>query len=1164
MPKYSFDSAKAALMATPPGRERNMYAVVRDILLNTLGHEAAQVLIDSQSELGEGIPDLILRAPLDEATLIDWAVFEVKDEPGIFRAPATREAVFMEKIKYVRLFTEWFVMIDPEVLVARPVAMRSQWTFDPAADIVLAWADTDETEFCRRLACLAAANAGVSASLREFRAGDLSKIACVKLEQAGVLTAAQQQRLRLAQSDFFASITRATTLLQQACINALSAQSGEIARLTEQAEAFGKDWGGYELNFAPFRLSGKKVQGPENARRHDREVVRLKRDWLRRPALAKLALRWLPAFHERLGSRQKDHYFAIETANLILARILLIRFFEDHGFFVDQNQKTYYVCNGGVAALQDFMRHYHKGYEQLLRLAYEKAHEIYAAVFDEMDLDWVLGVVNNPLSRALEVAMMLLSRFDFTTVRGDILSGIYDRFLDAKKRKEMGEYYTPPSIARYMVRRLNPQAGEAICDPACGSGTFLLEAWEHLIGQAVDDGSVTVDEMSAVLEKLAGCDLNPFSATLAQVQMLWHLLRFKRQFMNDGFPEIRIIDRQNSLRGNSVADHGALFAEINQPIHAYVIGNPPYVRPERNTQPLGKQDAAFYNAIGGADKNLFGLFIYKALTGLCRAPTDGVEAGILAFVVPLSFCDNQDNARLRELFRIGGRFRLIEIVDLEVIAPYVFDAAVNPILLIAQNRPATPDDRVILRCAGLDCVVDAKARLFDLERASRHEFAYADVWNADGAILTRATPAFLPILRHLAALPKLESVAQTFWVAKHGAKIEAWQREPPDTLDELLNTTPDGRRWEQQDMIRRGCVFRNKKPLACDPARAFDFYKGENVSVGRVEGLAVESGIDIDAIDDNALWRFRDLLPTRGFACLQITLGLTCAPFDPRKLAFLDTVTVFFPRTELQDFPFDLLLASRIYQFYFALCARRGAVSALWSHLYPANLRQLPWSDGLAAQGPAIEALRPEFERLCRAASSRQEALLAALHAQPTVVWRDAVRAAGARLDWSEALLEGEAVSIPAHVTVQAEGKHWRVSLGEDLFPAWVSVSAEEIACQLAAVLPIYAGEPLKREQLLKLTVPATAKACAAFAGDLAEYAAGGAQTELEAWFDRLDCIVGQALGLSEAQIDAIQHALRTDDFLRHIRPNLPFVARNRRGLSTALASSARYSFAEA
>ena len=66
------------------------------------------------------------------------------------------------------------------------------------------------------------------------------------------------------------------------------------------------------------------------------DAARLTRQLKKAGSVARLALDGLPQFRARTSAKDEKQVlemFATETANLILARILLIRFFEDHGFF---------------------------------------------------------------------------------------------------------------------------------------------------------------------------------------------------------------------------------------------------------------------------------------------------------------------------------------------------------------------------------------------------------------------------------------------------------------------------------------------------------------------------------------------------------------------------------------------------------------------------------------------------------------------------------------------------------------------------------------------------------------------------------------------------------------------------------------------------------------
>ena len=48
---------------------------------------------------------------------------------------------------------------------------------------------------------------------------------------------------------------------------------------------------------------------------------------------------------------------------------------------------------------------------------------------------------------------------------------------------DSGEFYTPRPVVRFMVEAINPQLGETVLDPACGTGGFLVEAYNHLAKQ---------------------------------------------------------------------------------------------------------------------------------------------------------------------------------------------------------------------------------------------------------------------------------------------------------------------------------------------------------------------------------------------------------------------------------------------------------------------------------------------------------------------------------------------------------------------------------------------------------------------------------------------------------------------------------------------------------
>jgi hypothetical protein len=123
----------------------------------------------------------------------------------------------------------------------------------------------------------------------------------------------------------------------------------------------------------------------------------------------------------------------------------MVRFSEDHKFL------KRYISNGGVEVFAKYAEYYNKPMQSLLQETYRQSRDLYRNLFDQNILDWALDSDDALLSEALLHSMFLLSRWDFKTVHGDILAGVYDHYLDTAKRRALGEVFTRPEIARYML-----------------------------------------------------------------------------------------------------------------------------------------------------------------------------------------------------------------------------------------------------------------------------------------------------------------------------------------------------------------------------------------------------------------------------------------------------------------------------------------------------------------------------------------------------------------------------------------------------------------------------------------------------------------------------------------------------------------------------------------
>lgn len=99
------------------------------------------------------------------------------------------------------------------------------------------------------------------------------------------------------------------------------------------------------------------------------------------------------------------------------------------------------------------------------------------------------------------------------------LSSLYESMLREMRDAagDSGEFYTPRPLVWFMVRVCDPQVGEIVLDPACGTGGFLVEAYLHMLA-----GARTVDDRQTLERGVLGGEAKPLPYLLAQMNLLLH------------------------------------------------------------------------------------------------------------------------------------------------------------------------------------------------------------------------------------------------------------------------------------------------------------------------------------------------------------------------------------------------------------------------------------------------------------------------------------------------------------------------------------------------------------------------------------------------------------------------------------------------------------------
>jgi type I restriction enzyme M protein len=97
-----------------------------------------------------------------------------------------------------------------------------------------------------------------------------------------------------------------------------------------------------------------------------------------------------------------------------------------------------------------------------------------------------------------------LEQYNLSDISDDIKGIAFEQFLGRTFRGELGQFFTPRTIVDFMTEILDPQEGELICDPCCGSGGFLIKAFEYIRSKIEKD---VHGEKGKLKQKMSGIEL---------------------------------------------------------------------------------------------------------------------------------------------------------------------------------------------------------------------------------------------------------------------------------------------------------------------------------------------------------------------------------------------------------------------------------------------------------------------------------------------------------------------------------------------------------------------------------------------------------------------------------------------------------------------------------
>lgn len=269
----------------------------------------------------------------------------------------------------------------------------------------------------------------------------------------------------------------------------------------------------------------------------------------------------------------------------------------------------------------------------------------------------------------------------------------YETTYSAVERKLSGTHYTPDNVIEYIVEKTvgtSPLDFHQfrVLDPACGSGLFLLKAFEVIcVSLRQKHGVLSSQQARAVLENcIYGIDIDAAAIKEAQHNLLLkakelgvHTANLDNNFFaGDALDLLAEQEQQMGFdfeNGNDQSAQMKIFPEVMAAGgFDCVIGNPPYIRIQ-NISPLKRRNKYinfFHTATGRFDISI--LFVELAACMLKKT-------GKLGFIVSNKLLSTNGARQLRQF--ILEHFTVEEIVDLA--DTKLFEAAILPMILILQR-----------------------------------------------------------------------------------------------------------------------------------------------------------------------------------------------------------------------------------------------------------------------------------------------------------------------------------------------------------------------------------------------------------------------------------------------------------------------------------------------
>lgn len=177
-----------------------------------------------------------------------------------------------------------------------------------------------------------------------------------------------------------------------------------------------------------------------------------------------------------------------------------------------------------------------------------------------------------------------LNKYDFSKIGYDIIGKIFEKLIPKDERHTLGQYFTRSDVVDLILGFCIKDANAKVLDPACGSGTFLVRAYERKRHMAKKQG---IDKQhDELLEEIWGVDISKFPATLSTINLIIRNLEAEENIPKIYCRDFFSLEPGRKERPYEFAESYKKikklekYAEFKIPEFDAIVANPPYTRQE--------------------------------------------------------------------------------------------------------------------------------------------------------------------------------------------------------------------------------------------------------------------------------------------------------------------------------------------------------------------------------------------------------------------------------------------------------------------------------------------------------------------------------------------------------------------------------------------------------